>query len=171
MKLFITLLLSLSLIGCSQSLSDYQGSAPKLDLKTYFDGEIKAWGVVAGRDGTIKRRFSATILASWQGDVGTLDEQFVFDDGELQTRIWTLTKQGDSYIGSAGDVVGQAKGRVEGYAMNWSYILEIPIDDSVWEFKVNDWLYQLDNEILFNQGDLTKFGIKVGQITLFMQKQ
>ena len=171
MKRLIILISACLLVACSQSLSDYQNTTPKLDLKEFFQGEIKAWGVIAGRDGTIKRRFTATISASWQGDNGTLDETFLFDDGEQQTRIWTLEKRGDSYIGTAGDVVGIATGKVAGFAMNWSYVLKIPVDGSVWQFKVNDWLYQLDENVVMNQGVMTKFGVEVGQITLFMQKQ
>lgn len=171
MRSILTLLLLYFLTGCSQSLSDYQAREPSLDLKSYFDGEIKAWGLVSERDGSVKRRFRATINASWQGNVGTLDETFWFDDGETQKRIWIIEKRGDQYTGRAGDVIGKASGEVAGYAMNWSYQLQIPIDGSIWQFHIDDWLYQIDEQVLFNQGEIRKFGIKVGQITLFMQKQ
>ena len=167
----LLLLIMLSLTGCTQKLSDYQHQTPALDLQHYFNGHIKAWGVVSGRDGQVKRRFTATIQASWQGDIGTLDEQFVFDDGEQQHRVWTLQKQGDRYTGQAGDVIGTAQGATSGIAMNWRYVLEIPIDGEPWHFSVNDWLYLVDDGVLFNTGELSKFGITLGYIHLFMQKQ
>lgn len=170
-QLAVVAYLLLLLTACSQSLSDYQSSGPEFDLKRYFDGKILAWGMVSDRSGVVKRRFKATIDASWQGDIGVLDEHFQFDDGEQQRRVWNLSKQGNNYTGTAGDVVGQAAGSVVGFALNWRYQLTIDIDGEAWTLGVNDWLYQLDDNVVVNVGTLTKFGFEVGQITLFMQKQ
>lgn len=161
----------LFLTACSQNLSSYSGSTEPLDLQSFFNGELKAWGVVTSRNGTVKRRFTATIDASWQGNIGTLDEVFWFDDGEVQTRIWKITKEGNSYHGTANDVVGVAHGSSEGMAMNWHYTLAIPIDGTDWEFTVKDWLYLIDDTVLMNTGSLSKFGIELGTILLFIQKQ
>ncbi|MCM2680005.1 DUF3833 domain-containing protein [Echinimonas agarilytica] len=169
--LFVIAIALWGLLGCSQQLSDYQGREDAFDLRSYFDGDLKAWGTVSDRNGVVKRRFTATIKATWQGDKGTLDEVFEFDDGERQTRVWTLTRSNNAYTGTAADVEGQAQGSVVGFAMNWNYDLQIVVDGEKWTVGVNDWLYQIDKNVVMNVGELTKFGFKVGQITLFMQKQ
>lgn len=49
-------------------------------------------GVVKNFSGEVIRTFDADISASWDDEgVGTLDEVFRFNDGEVQTRVWTLT--------------------------------------------------------------------------------
>jgi len=43
------------------------------------------------------RYFSAGIDASWSDGIGTLDESFVFDDGEQHKRVWTLKPSADNH--------------------------------------------------------------------------
>ena len=110
-KLF--LLLAFLVAGCSRiSIDEYAGSSPALDLKEFFDGELRAYGILQDRSGRVTRKFEATITAYWRGEEGTLEEHFVFDDGEQQDRTWTLVHLGDNrYTGQAGDVIGTASGR------------------------------------------------------------
>ena len=105
--------LGISLLsGCaSVTPLDYRGQTPTFDLKQYFNGRLTAVGIVFDRSGKMTRRFHVTIDASWKGDVGTLDEHFVYHDGAKQERIWTIRelpeKDGEKrYVGTAGDVIG-----------------------------------------------------------------
>ncbi len=68
----------------------YAQQKPALDLKRYFNGVIDGHGMVLDRSGEVTRRFVVTIHASWQGEVGTLDEDFVWSDGVKEKRVWTL---------------------------------------------------------------------------------
>jgi hypothetical protein len=45
----------------------------------------------------IIRYFSASTDASWRDSIGTLDESFVFDDGEQHKRVWTLKPSADNH--------------------------------------------------------------------------
>ena len=86
-----------------------------------------AYGMLQDRSGKVLRRFTVVIRASWAGDTGTLDEDFVWSDGERQKRVWTLRRLGDGrYSGTAGDVVGTASGEVSGNALRWRYTMAIP---------------------------------------------
>ena len=81
-----------SLLGCgSATISDYQGRSPAFTPEAFFDGTLTAHGIVKDFSGTAIRHFQADITGCWRDGVGTLDEDFTFDDGEEQTRIWTLT--------------------------------------------------------------------------------
>jgi len=156
--------------ACSTHLDDYREVTPELDLKTFFNGHLEAYGIVQDYKGKVNRRFRADILGAWKDDQGVLDEQFYFADGELQHRCWQLTRSGNHYQGRAGDVVGIAEGNVSGNALNWQYILAIPVNGKTWNIKLNDWMYLVDENNLINRATMHKFGLKVGEITLYIRK-
>ncbi|MFZ5843769.1 MAG: DUF3833 domain-containing protein [Pseudomonadota bacterium] len=163
--------LLLSLASCTPSLQQYRHKTPRLDLQQYFNGRVEAWGLVQDGRGNVTRRFQVSIDGRWQGDTGTLDEHFRFDDGEKQFRRWTLTKLDDQrYRGIAADVVGEAAGEVAGNTLRWRYTLRLPVDGSTYDIAFDDWMYQMDEQHLFNKATLSKFGIEVGEVTLFFQK-
>lgn len=160
-----------TLTACATKVTDYRDTQPTLDLQTFFQGPIKAWGMFQGRDGKVKRRFTVDIDASWQGDTGVLNEYFTYDDGETQTRIWTITKHSQNeYSGKAEDVVGKAKGEAHGYALSWKYTLELPVGDKVYKVNFDDWMYLLDENTLVNRAKVKKFGARVGEVTLFFKR-
>jgi hypothetical protein len=76
----------------SISVTDYANNGPKLVMQEFFIGTLRANGIVKDRSEKVIRYFDASIDASWEDGVGTLDENVVFDDGEEQQRIWTIVK-------------------------------------------------------------------------------
>jgi len=166
-----TIVLSLALIGCSSDLDDYETSGPDFDLFEYFQGSIVAWGTVQDYTDKQTRRFEVKIEGSVEGNTLTLVEDFVFDDGEISQRIWVIERLEDgSYVGQADDIIGQATGREVGNALQWQYDFELQLDDSTVVVAFDDWLYRQDDEHVFNLTKIKKFGVEVGQITLFFQK-
>lgn len=158
--------------GCSKNLDHYKGTTPKADIKEFFNGKIKAWGLVQDWRGRVTARFDVDMVGSWQGDKGKLEEEFTYYDGRKQHRTWIITKNEDgSYTGTAGDIVGEAKGKTQGSAVNWAYIMDIEVDGKTYRIKLDDWMWQMNDGILINRSYLKKFGITVAELTLFMQKQ
>jgi hypothetical protein len=102
----------LGLSGCAGVAPEaYRGQTPTLDLATYFNGPLTAWGYFADRSGEVKRRFTVNMNGVWQGNEGVLTENFDWSDGEKSQRIWRITKLDDHrYIGRADDVKGEATG-------------------------------------------------------------
>ncbi|EAR60731.1 DUF3833 domain-containing protein [Neptuniibacter caesariensis] len=168
-KLFLLSVL-LVIAGCSATIDEYQGTEPKLQLEQFFSGQLEAYGIVQDRSGKVLRRFRADIVGKWEENRGVLDENFVFADGEMQHRCWRLAKEGSHYSGVAADVLGKATGEVKGHALNWRYTLQVPIGEKVWDIQLNDWMYLVDEENLINRASMSKFGIDVGEITLFIRK-
>ncbi|RKQ63038.1 uncharacterized protein DUF3833 [Vogesella indigofera] len=160
------------LAACSSaSIDDYRGTRPSFDLKTYFNGPVTAQGMFQDRSGKVLRRFSVQMSGSWQGDRGVLDEHFTYDDGEKQRRVWTLQKLPDGrYSGTASDVVGQASGRSAGFALFWDYTLRLPVDGTVYEVRFDDWMYQLDEHTVLNRSVMSKWGVRLGEVTLMFRK-
>lgn len=167
-----TLMLLLLLTACSgTNVEHYRDTQPVLDLRTFLQGDLRAYGMLQDRSGRVTRRFVATLQASWEGDNGTLAEQFRFDDGETQNRTWNLQHVGNGrYVGTAGDVVGEAAGASAGAAFQWHYQLLVPWNDTSLAVTLDDWLFLIDEQHLLNVTELSKFGFKVGQLTLVIEK-
>jgi hypothetical protein len=170
--LIVVSLLGLMLLGCSTEIDDYRGTEPRFDLFEYFQGQSSAWGMVQDYTNSQTRRFEVMIVGRVEGNTLTLVEDFVFDDGEVSQRVWTIERLGDGYYqGRADDVIGVATGREVGNALQWQYDFELEMDDSRIVVAFDDWLYRQDEQHLFNLTTIRKFGVEVGQITLFFQKQ
>lgn len=161
------------LSGCSgNSLEEYKGTAPKADIQAYFNGPIKAWGIVQDWRGRVTRRFDIDMVGKWDGDTGTLTEHFDYYDGKKQQRVWTIKKLADgSYEGTAPDIIGKATGNAEGSAVRWSYVMDLPVDDTTYRIRFDDWMWVMNGGVLINRSYLKKFGFTVSELTIFMQKQ
>jgi len=157
-----------SLLGCSSAtISDFQGRSPAFAPEAFFNGTLTAHGIVKDFSGTAIRHFQADITGCWRDGVGTLYEDFTFDDGEEQTRIWTLTPSGDqTFIGTAGDVVGEGLARWEGNAMFLDYTLRIELENGPIDVRIDDRMYRVSDNIVINESIMRKFGIGVGDILL-----
>ena len=169
--LLFSLLLGL-LVGCSSpNLQDYQQTQPEFKLEQFFNGKLTAYGMVFDRSGKLIRRFTAEMQATWQGDQGTIEEWFKFDDGETSERVWQLTRHPDNrYTGTAGDVIGTAEGAVSGSAFYWRYQLQLPIGEREVVVTLDDWMYLMDQQRLFNRSEIIKFGIRFGEVLLFIER-
>ncbi|HEX4878665.1 MAG TPA: DUF3833 domain-containing protein [Limnobacter sp.] len=162
----------LTLAACAgPTPADYASEKPKLDLKEYFNGTIDAWGVFHDRSGKVVRRFTVVMKCSWDGNTGTLDEDFTYSDGTTEKRVWTIYKNGDSYTGTAGDVLGTATGQAAGNAFNWKYTLRLPVDGSTYEVQFDDWMYLMDDKTMLNKAVMSKFGIELGEVLLSFRKR
>lgn len=172
MRIIISFFAILLLNACGTAhLDDYKGTLPELKLETFFEGKLKAYGMVFDRSGKLLRRFNVDLQADWQGNTGTIKEWFVFDDGEKSTRVWTINKIAENqYQGHASDVVGTAKGRTEGAALYWQYDMMIPVEGESYQVTLDDWMFLIDKQRLFNKTDMSKFGFKVGELILYIEK-
>jgi hypothetical protein len=159
-------------MSCSTTLKHYDQTDPEFKLEEFFNGNLKAYGIVQNRRGDVIRRFHVDMLGEWDSQSGTLYETFYYDDGEQQQRTWQLQKvSANQYTGSAADVTRQASGQTSGFAFNWHYTLSIPIDDDNWNIDFDDWMYLLDDRRLINRATMKKWGFRVGEVTLWIEKQ
>ena len=74
------------------------------------------------------------------------------------------------YTGTAGDVIGPATGQAAGNALQWAYTLKLPVNDSVYEVQFDDWMYLIDEHVMLNKAVMSKFGIRLGEVTLSFHK-
>ena len=167
----LTLTVLFMLSGCSADLSQYRSNSPVFDPVDFFSGPMCAWGTVRDFNGDVSRRFFADITGKSDANTFTLDEVFLFDDGQTQTRLWQFTKSEDKWMGRAGDVIGVAEGELYGNMMSLKYQLEVALDGDTIILDMDDELHLIDENNLLGKTIMTKFGITVGEIDLIMQKQ
>nr|WP_315397569.1 DUF3833 domain-containing protein [uncultured Duganella sp.] len=162
------------LAGCSLPVAPdhYAGQTPKLDIERYFNGTLDVHGMFQNRAGTVEKRFTVLMRCAWAGDVGTLDEQFVYSDGSKQRRVWTLRKTAAGrYTGTAPDVVGEARVEVAGNAMRLQYVLALPVGDKVYNVDFDDWMYLIDDRVMLNRAQMSKFNVGLGSLTVVFNRR
>ena len=161
-----------ALTGCSSMKpEDFDGTTPRFILEEYFAGTVRAWGVFQDRFGRLRRQFVVDIQGTWDGETLTLVEDFVYDDGETDQRIWTIRKIDEhTYEGTADDVVGTATGISYGNALNWQYDFDLQVGDNTFRVHFDDWMFLQDDDVMINRAEVTKWGFAVGEASIFFRR-
>jgi len=164
---------TLGLTGCAgPQITDHAAEKPVLDLRRYFNGTLDAYGIFTDRSGQVVKRFTVVMRCHWNGEEGVLDEDFSYSDGTTQKRIWRLQHLGEGrYSGTADDVIGTALGQTQGNAFRWGYTLALPVNGTVYEVQFDDWMYLMDAHVMLNKATMSKFGIRLGEVTLSFIKR
>ena len=101
-----------------------------------------------------------------------LDEDFTNSDGTKDRRVWTLKRGADGkYTGTAADVLGQAYGEEKGNAFRWGYTLKLPVDGKIIEVQFDDWMYLMSDKVMLNKAVMSKYGFRLGEVTLSFVKR
>lgn len=165
----------LLLAGCSgMKPKDFADRKPDFRPERFFLGKSEAWGIFEDRFGKLRASFKVEIDGKWDPQTQTLvlTEDFVYDDGKTEQRVWTLVKKDDNtYVGTAGDVIGSATGLAYGNAMNWIYDFNMKLGDNSFSVKFNDWMFQMDERVMINRASVTKLGIEIGTASIFFMRK
>lgn len=159
------------------SLEDASLSTRELELEEFFDGRLVAHGQFQDIFGTVRRQFVADIRGDWDGQRLRLVEDFVYEDGSTEQRVWTLRKTGEeTWEGTAPGVIGVAKGVEKGDRFNWKYTIDLPVpaaDGTTDTVRVtfDDWMWLLTEDRLFNRAYMQRYGVDVGDVSIFFEKK
>ena len=150
----------------------FEKKLPRLDLAEFFNGEIKAQGIATNFFEGTTRRFSAELRGRWQDDRILLNEVWNWDDGEIQPRDWQWIKlSANEWLGKAHDVVEDARGKAVGNTVHWDYSMSVKTDSlGEIEITMDDTMYLLDEKNILNRIDMSKFGIPVGEVIIYISK-
>lgn len=152
-------------------LVDYVIEKLVFDLQCYFNGDIIVYGIFINWQGLVVWCFIVLMKCQWIGDEGVFDEVFIYSDGKIECCVWCLKKLfGGKYIGIVSDVVGVVQGQVLGNVFQWVYMFKLLVDDKIYEVQFDDWMYLIDECVMFNKVVMSKFGIWFGEVILFFQK-
>ena len=166
--------LGLGLSACTgkPSLDDPILSDREFELEEFFTGDLVARGQFQDLLGTVQRRFEVKLTGTFDGETLRLVEDFEYDDGATEQRIWTLAKTGDeTWEGTAPGVLGVARGTENGDTFNWSYRIDLPVKNGTTRVEFDDWMWQLSEDRLLNIAYMKKFGLDIGQVVLIFEKK
>lgn len=169
--LMLISVLAVAACGNRPSLDEPSLGGPPLNLEEYFSGRLKAYGQFQDRFGAARRRFEVDILGTWDGRVLTLVEDFLYEDGSTERRVWTLTKTGpDRWTGSAPGVIGVAEGEERGDVFNWRYVIDLPVPGGTLRARFDDWMWRLDERRVLNRAYMERFGVEIGEVILLFER-
>jgi hypothetical protein len=169
----LALLGALLVAGCTSIGPEaYKGEKPALDLFRYFSGTVDGWGMFTDRSNQVVKRFVVEVRGKVEGDTLTLDEDFRYSDGSTSKRTWTIVRTGDGrFSGTAADVIGTARGETGGNALRWTYVLSLDVDGRNYHVDFDDWMYLQDDSVMLNRSTMSKFGVRLGELTLSFRKR
>lgn len=143
-------------------------AAGTFELMTYFEGRTRAWGIFEDRFGRVRRRFSVVMDGRWQGDTFVIDEEFVYDTGESEYRSWKVTPQGEGqFRARAADCIGEAIGRSDAEHIHMTYKLRLQMTGRTLVVDFDDRIYRMGEGRAVNRATMSKWGIKLGELSLF----
>lgn len=163
----------LVLAGCTgkPALEDEKLSTRNLNLEEFFEGRTVAYGQFQDIFGTVRRRFEVEINGTWDGETLTLVEDFLYEDGSTEQRVWTLVKTGaETWRGTAPGVIGEAFGEERGDAFNWRYTIDLPVPDGTLRVTFDDWMWLLTEDRLLNRAYMKRFGVDIGEVIITFEK-
>jgi hypothetical protein len=165
-------LLALAACGGRPDLADFAGAEPELELERFLSGNLEAHGIFQDRFGDVRRVFVVDIVGSWDGETLTLEEDFVYEDGSTERRVWELTQTGpESWTGTAEGVIGAASGEESGNAFNWRYTIDLNTPDGTLRASFDDWLWRIDDQVMINRAYVTKWGFEIGQLSIVFRRE
>ena len=152
-------------------------SRKPFDLFAFLEGQSSAWGLFEDRSGTPKRTFEITTEGRWDGDAFILDEAFQYDDGECEARRWTFKPSSDAqttergiasdWIGTCPECVGTAKLSLNENSADMKYVFRLKLKSRSIDLTFHDRFFPIGDLGVMNRTDVSKFGIRVGEVTAF----
>lgn len=166
--------LLLAACGGTPDLEDQVDGKPTFELERFFEGQLTAHGIFQDRFGDLRRSFVVDAVGVWDeaAKTLTLTEDFVYEDGTTERRVWVLEQTGDeTWTGTAEGVVGEASGEEAGNAFNWVYTIDLQTPDGTLRASFDDWIWQLDENTAINRAYVSKFGIEIGQLSIVFRRE
>lgn len=174
--------LGFALSGCTgkPGLNDAPMTDRDFALEKFFDGRLVARGQFQDVFGTVRRQFTVNITGDWDGERLLLTEDFVYEDGSTEQRVWTLRKTGpvtadQTWEGTAPGVIGTATGQEKVDRFNWRYTIDLPIPSadgpaSTLRVSFDDWMWLQDETHVFNRAYMKRYGIDIGDVSISFQR-
>lgn len=159
------------LAGCASRPPVPKGNTGVFSITEDLAGRTVARGrftTILGVD----RGFTATLDGSMEGQTFVLREAFAFDDGEKDVKTWRLTPDGQGgWTGTREDVVGTARGYMDGRALRLEYLAEIPRKNGKsTRVRFRDVLVRGASGEVINKAIVSYRGVPIGRVELTMKR-
>lgn len=155
-----------------QDMTPLSKAEPRLfELTAFLEGRTRAWGVFEDRYGRVRRRLAVEMNGRWQDGTFVLDEQFEYDGDAVETRTWRVFPLGAGrFRATCADCVGEATGECGTDSVRMSYRFRLKLESREIVVTFDDRLYRIDDTIAVNRATMSKWGVKLGELSLFFQR-
>lgn len=154
----------------AQKPEDYAETGPTFDLPKVLSGPIVSEGLIYGPNGRMTNSFTARMFGEWQGQSGTLSEDFVYSNGSQMHRKWVLTMTSDTtFTATADDIVGTGQGVISGATVQLRYRIRLPENAGGHVLDTVDWMYLMADGTIMNRSQMRKFGLQVAELVATMR--
>lgn len=144
----------------------------RFELTTFLEGRTSAWGVFEDRFGRLRRRFDVEMLGRWEDGIFVLEESFVYDTGEREERTWRVSPVGDGrFTATCPDCIGSASGECDDQAIRMRYRFRLKLESREIAVDFDDRIYRMGRTIAVNRATMRKWGVKIGELSLFFMRQ
>lgn len=145
--------------------------AAELVLEDWFAGKTYAEGRFAAINGT-ERTFSVTLTGTTAGETFRLREDFVYGDGERDTKTWIFRRTGENtYAADREDVVKRTTVYLSGNEADFTYRVDLAAGEATNVVRFFDKLIlSPDGETIENTALVTKYGLPVARVEVHFAK-
>lgn len=154
--------------GCAAPLTPkaFVATAPAFDPMTFWSGRTASWGVIENLSGAPTAIITTSTEATPEGEGGLHMIQHVVSNGKDAVRDWHLRRLGqDQFEATANDMVGTARGASSGRTFHWTWILATKPGNCLFNVSMEQWMYLADNGTLMNRTIITKFGVRLAEVS------
>ncbi len=140
--------------------ADFRLNGEAFDPVRFSAASFVAQGMFVDSFGSVQRRFAAEINCRTNDNQTQLHEAFIFDDGETEHRVWTITKNADgTYNADTDDVDGQAFWQCRRASFKLRYDFFLKMFGRRVKVRFNDIMVRQTDTTILNRAKVTKFGL------------
>ncbi len=148
-----------------------QSATKRFELTTFLAGKTRAWGIFEDRFGRLRRRFTVEMDGQWQDGLFVLDERFIYDTGEIETRTWRVRPLAEGrFSATCPDCIGVASGECDNDSIRMSYRFRLALASRRIDVTFDDRIYRMGDATAVNRATMSKWGIKLGELSLFFER-
>jgi len=145
--------------------------APKVDIKTFFKGDVKGYAIIQDPTGKIINTYNSKMTGKWEDNKGVLQQSFVYNDGKRDSRTWLITVGEDGAFDAVGhDVMDPAKGKQVGNVLQMEYSLGVMVEKQRQKMVYDDVFYMIDERSMMGTSVMKKGGAVIAKATVFIRK-
>jgi hypothetical protein len=132
-------------------------TAPKIDIKKFFSGDIEGFAIIQNSAGKIIGTTQVKISGKWDENKGEIRQNFIYDGKIKDSRIWLVTVNGDGTFEAIGhDFLAPAKGKQVGNAAQIFYTLNLMYQGSKKPVRFEDKMYLIDEKSMIEISTFNK---------------
>lgn len=143
----------------------------RFELTSFLEGHARAWGIFEDRFGRVRRRLRVDMHGRWENGVFVLDERFEYDGDAVENRRWTVVPQGEGrFTATCPECIGEATGTCDADSVRMSYRFRLQMQNRELVVAFDDRIYRMGDTIAVNRATMSKWGVKLGELSLFFQR-